>query len=136
MKTLDEIVKRSDYVHVTRALKNRAMELAEVLLDKLVELDLFDFDGLVVVKTRETNSYHGFLLCIYVKDESRRGCLRILNTTKATEFTTDDGLFVCDAQPEDFLFFVNKANQIVQDLDEFETEKTKAIEMALSNLQV
>jgi hypothetical protein len=140
MKTIDEILKRDDYKKLVPALRSRAEEVAHLIKEKMVDLDLRSFDGtgfsLHIVRSRtncgsyeylafdagESDYYYAHrFYCLdgayqgYVHDDFNHPC-----------YTASNGMM---------LKFLNNAKEIIEKLDEIETEKVKSITEALKNVE-
>lgn len=129
MKTLEEIINRGDYKRMTERLQDATIELAEKIRWKMEELDLESWGFLTVDSVRSrSGSEERFLAYTdsrnsYNLETSRHGYYYYCN---------DFNCRVNCATNAQRLEFLNKAELILQELDEYETNKTAEIENALS----
>lgn len=142
MKTLDEIIKRNDYVRVTKQLRERAHELSEIILRKIVELDCAEstmcFNGhSYEVHTLTSNVSSEDFLCVqefgdfdgdmYVSHYNLHGRKGYMH-----------GDFNCplkDASNAMYRDFLNDCRDILAWLDHIESKKVTECEQALKNAE-
>lgn len=128
MKTLDEIIKRDDYKKITVPLKDRVEELAEVIRNKMCDLDISRLGGVKV--------------CVY---ETHIGTYRFLADVETDRSYEDVGReylyggdFTCrviGVSNKKALAFLNSVRSYIDMLDCKETQKVKAIQEALDNTE-
>lgn len=124
MKTVDEIINRHDYVRLNESLNNKVEELAMIIRNKMVELDLIDL-GDYHISNISANGYAAHLL----NDMDN-------NSVESSKFYYYCGDFNCPITPatsKSKLDFLNKAKDLLQELDRIETVKCEAIKEALTN---
>lgn len=129
MKTLQEIIERKDYVRVTERLADAVVELAEKIRNKMQSLDLDNWDDVTIGQVKSynsgySNSYLAFNdgCSLYDLETRQNGYYYYCNDFNAK---------VLCASNKMRLDFLNNANEILQELDKYETEQTKEIEDAL-----
>lgn len=143
MKTLDEIIKRQDYVRVNEALTERAKELAEIFANKFDELcgawdtrEISYPPHLIKVNGHEycamRNIYRsngvkytdGIRFVLYEWwEEGNDYCQKSLNRTNYGK----------EASFYDYVNFLNDAKDIMAALEEKENELVKDAEQAIEN---
>lgn len=142
MKTLDEIFKRNDYVRVTAQLRERAHELAEIILRKIVELDCESrkmcFNGhSYEVHTLVSNVGTEEFLCV-PKVWDFDGHLSVTHYNMHGRNGYLHGDFSCplnDASNTQYRDFLNDCKDILAWLDHMESEKVAECEQALKNAE-
>lgn len=135
MKTIDEIINRNDYVKLNEALRERTLELAEIVLKKMQELDvkyIDDFD-LRIVKYSCNAGFSQHHLCVVDQNlgEYDYENARSLEASSSYYFCGDFNCWIQAASSKDGLNFLNNARSIFAYLDELENEKCNDIETAL-----
>ena len=142
MKTLDEIIKRNDYVRVTEQMRERAHELARIILKKIVELDLEDetwcFNGHnYKVHTVVSNQGTDDLLCVpVVSDFDGHLSMDFYNLHGRNGYLYGD--YSCplhDASNFRYRDFLNDCKDIFAWLDHMESKKVSECEEALKNAE-
>lgn len=137
MKTLDEIIKRDDYVRMNGALIDRAQELAEIILKKMNELDQEELIvGTIVLKQCEVHSVRNGFSYEYLGINTSDAYQEYHSLQDRGHYYACANDFTCPVQgasSEAYLLFLNNANKIITQLDELETKKCKAIEQALES---
>lgn len=136
MKTLDEIVNRNDYVRLNEALMDRVFELAQIVLEKMKELDVKYIDefDLRIVKYSCNAGFSERHLCIVDQNfgEYEYENARSLEVSSSYYYCNDFNAWIQAASSKDRLNFLNNAKSILEYLDALETEKCNDIEEALS----
>lgn len=135
MKTIDEIVNRSDYVKLNEALQKRTRNIAKIVLDKMRELDIRSIPeyDLRIIKYSCNAGYSDRFLCVVDYDYQDEGYenARSLESSESYYYGGDFNCWIQCASYDDRLNFLNHAKEIFEYLDEIETEKCSNIENAL-----
>lgn len=135
MKTIDEIISRTDYINLNSALKNRCIKIARIIRSKMEDLDIDE----ISVNGRKYNivkrhTYSGFsteYLAVHCYIDYEEWDLSLEQTS--FEYYTGD--FHCAINPATsklFLEFLNNAKAIFEQLDEIETSSVNAINEAMA----
>lgn len=147
MKTLDEIINRQDYIHINGALAKRTDELAIKIAEKMEQLEMFTVELDEKHKLRRivynsqgvaiTGYYQ--LLSIQIKGErddyvlscNRNGnCWSTSENVKADEWSN-----ICRAGSRIKLLFIKNCKNIINKIDEYETNKVKEVKEALKEVE-
>lgn len=145
MKTLDEIISRQDYIKANNALVKRANELAQIFADK--------FDELVGAWNRREEDFPSHA----IKVNGHQYCaMRNMYLYGVNEWYSEGVRFVryyddaydydryetkClnhadfgkEASYDEYVDFLNDAQDIMRELDECETQRVQEIEKAIKN---
>jgi len=143
MKTLDEIINRQDYIHINGALSERSTELAIKVARKMMQLEMR------TVTIDDKHELHRVSLNEMYEDIT--GCSQILSVQKIGN--NSDYVLACKERGcawdsnEDMresyegdiykagswakLLFINNCIDIINKIDEYETNKVKEVENAL-----
>lgn len=129
MKTLDEILNRTDYLKLTGQLKTRVEELAVKLRNKMESLDLKEF-GDYHIRTVESRSG---LSETYLAFFGGEYYYNLENINRSYYFNNDFNCYVRGATIKTALYFLNNFKGIINELDKYETSICSEIQEALSN---
>lgn len=140
MKTLDEIIKRNDYVRVTKQLRERAHELAEIIREKLVELDA---DGVRI--KHENGKSVDYIVCEFTYEGFEESTLTVSSASDCGGEYYDLEGWKCvnhffygtifREKPYYLRIFLNDCRAILEKIDEMETKKVTECEQALKNAE-
>lgn len=140
-KSIDEILKRDDYVRLTKALKDRTEEIAVKVRRKMQDLDLDEMiiNGIkIVVKeySADHGQYHFDNLAIkqYCAVDCGGGYYDYLSLEDINEsyYAYDDLMCKIEgASNKQALKFLNSAKKIFSYLDEIETQQVSDVNKAL-----
>lgn len=142
-KSLDEILKRNDYVKLVPKLKERAERVAKMIREKMDELDQSEIsikvDGgfytvfISTVKSRSINCSSDYL-AILKKDEygDARTC-SLEDINRSYYYCNDYNAMVMGADSSNALFFLNHAADLIRALDKIEDRLVNEMEFALDN---
>lgn len=142
-KSLDEILKRNDYVKLVPKLKERAESVAKMIREKMDELDQSEIsvkvDGgfytvfISTVRSRSTNCSDDYL-AVLKKDEygDARTC-SLEDINRSYYFCNDYNAMVVGANNSSALFFLNHAADLIRTLDKIEDRLVNEVESALDN---
>lgn len=136
MKTLDEIISRSDYARLNTALIDRAQELAKIICQKMQELDQEELyephsDVAIRVVTRKSNISSYTFLGLDKTDECGNHYSVSLQDRGSFYVHNDFHCWLSSATSEEYLKFLNSAKEFICMLDELETEKCNQLNQAL-----
>lgn len=145
MKTLDEILKRNDYVRLTPSLKAAAKDVARRIREKIEDLDLANDDdfyhgeigiGDVVVRIESVKSHHGEyeFLAIKREGESYRDAswFSLEDIGEKYPFKGDYTAEVCGASNKEAIAFLNVAKQLIEGLGDVEQKRIDRAQQALN----
>ena len=140
-KELEKVIERNDYKKLTVQLAEKCEELADLIMDKMLELDLYELDDLVIKTVKTYNGKTMDYLVIENDDGFNYYCSGALNYCSATHdnesgfyYKNDSRCFIKYAGNYFALHFVNKAKNYLRLLDDIETKKCEQIENALKNI--
>lgn len=148
MKSLQEIINRNDYVNMNAALIKRAVEVAEIICNKMEELDFeknesFRFgdkdNGIRLSLTTFRDIYSDcsvthLCICHRVYDEDGiHYDYYAIDTECSYRLNCGTGPFIQRASYCEFCKILNMANTILQELDEHETKLVEKGKKALEN---
>lgn len=136
MKTLDEIINRQDYVRMNNALYQRARQLGDIALKKMVALECksLSVNGHKYMLVNTNFYYNGEFcnsvkeFCLYSYDEERSEFYWTLGL-QDDRCSPDKGSW---ARSCDNLTFLNDAKDLFRMLDELESRKVADIENAIN----
>ena len=128
MRTLEEIINRNDYTRLTHDLNGRVQELAKVVRNKMVELDLYELKNYYYqIRTLHSScGDYSYLECY--EDEELEGSLE---DNSSFCYCGDFNARVCAASNKSKLIFLNNVKAILQELDETETKQVEEINKAI-----
>lgn len=145
MKSLQEIINRNDYVNMNAALIKRAIEVADIIRNKMEELDfevgdVFHFGGkdngidLSLTTFRESSLNYSEVHICY-EESYGYGCSETLalDVERSYNLNCGSGTRINRARYNQFCHFLNMANTILQELDEIETKLVEQGKQALEN---
>jgi len=145
LNELEKVIMRDDYKRLSTQLAEKCEELSDIILDKMLELDIKELDDLII---EEEHSYHGFkveYLVIKKVNKNKYGNYYnsgSLNDCKACHdkdsvgyyFDNDFRCWIKYARNDEALYFINKIEKYLHLLNEIETKKCNEIEVALEKL--
>lgn len=144
MKTLDEILKRNDYVKLSPSLKAAAKDIARRIREKIEDLDLANDDdfyhgeigiGDVAVRIESVNSRHSEYDFLAIKREGESlgdaSWFSLEDIGEKYYFKGDYTAEVCGASNKEAIAFLNVAKQLIEGLGDVEQ---KRIDRALQAL--
>ena len=126
MKTIDEIVARSDYKNLNYALNERVKEIAEIIRKKMYELQINDLGEYSIIEVKSNSGFSDEYLS--VEDEY---AYRSLEDDESRCFAGDYNCHICAATYQQKLHFLNSSKSLFEMLDKIETKKCEEIEKAL-----
>lgn len=138
MKTLEEIVNRTDYEHLNNALRDRSCELAEKLLEGCKNAGLHHYEEFrlagITFEVRHIRANSGFSDdFLYMQFED--GEQYELTMSSSRYYAGDFNHYIKAAHGAVRLYFLNNAKKIFEALDEFINQDCKDIEMALKDVE-
>ena len=130
MKTLQEVLDRQDYVRVTEELKYACVKIAEKIRIKMRELDVKSTHGYSIERVKSRSCGYSEMYLAYCDGYE----FYDLETTDSGYYyyCNDFNCKVLCATNKMRLDFLKVANDILQTLDEIETEQVREIEEVLS----
>lgn len=135
MKTIDEIIKRDDYVRLNDALFNRTLKIASKIFAKMGELEINELsvpDCTVRICSRRSNVDTYEYLGIVTKGcEDDVDWCNSLQDSSSYYYTGDFSCWIEKATYKQRLRFLNNARALFDELDRIETEKCDAITSAI-----
>ena len=126
MKTIDEIVARSDYKNLNEALNERVKEIAEIIRKKMYYLQIEGLDDYRICEVKSNSGYSDDYLAILDEYADRS-----LEADGGYYFCNDFNCHVCAASYHQKLDFLNSSKRLFEELDEIETKKCEEIKKAL-----
>ena len=137
MKTLQQILKRNDYIRLSKELAEKAEELADEILAKMIELDIDELDNLEIINVSSNSGHEQNYLIIEGNPNS--GILNICkhsfigSNRSGFHFAGDFNCWVDFAENKEAILFVNNVNNYLLLLDKIETEKFEEIKKLLKS---
>ena len=143
LKELEKVIMRDDYIKLSKDLAKKCEGLANIIMDKMLELDIKELDDL---KIEEEQSYHGFkveYLVIKKVNKNKYGNYYnsgSLNNCKASHdstgyyFDNDFRCWIKYACNDEALYFLNNIKKYLNLLSNIEDEKCNEIEKVLNNI--
>ena len=128
MKTIDEIVARSDYKNLNEALNERVKEIAEIIRKKMYCLQIEELDYYRICEVKSRSGFSDDYLAI--EDEY---AFRSLESDGEYYFSNDFNCHVIGATYHQKLKFLNNSRNLFNLLDSIETKKCDEIKNALEN---
>lgn len=122
MKTIDEILNRSDYKRMSEQLESRCNEIAKKLRIKMYQLDLSEIGDYEVRFFRNSNGTYRFL--------AYEGS-SLEDVNNSYYYCGDFNCRVVGASHRVALRFLNNAKNLFEHLDKIEDEQTKEVSDAL-----
>lgn len=152
MKTVTEIIERTDYKRLTPALEERTEEVAEVIRKKMRQLsldkiDLDDDNVSLRIKTFKANcgsshtclmlvrSVECYTVCTDYHEEKIENLVSLEDIDCEYYYQHDYNCYIIGANHREALNFLNKANNIMQYLDKIETAQTDEVNKALADTE-
>ena len=146
MKTLDEILRRSDYARLTATLKARVEEIAKRIREKMDYLDIADddnfdngeigIDGVVVrvisMKRRTFGEYEYLAIKREGEYHGDYKWYSLEDVGKEYYYAGDFTAKVVGATNKEALAFLNVAKKLIKGLGDVEDKRVKSIEAALN----
>lgn len=124
MKTIDEIVARSDYKNLNEALNERVKEIAEIIRKKMYYLQIEELDDYRICQVKSRSGSSDDYLAI--EDEC-------LESSVDYYYCNDLNCHVIGATYQEKLKFLNNSRNLFNLLDSIETKKCDEIKNALEN---
>lgn len=128
MRTLEEVLKRNDYKRLTKNLESRVEELAKLLREKLVQLELEEFGDYSIRTVKSRSGFSETFLAYYDWQDYYN-----LESINYSYYLAND--YCCrieGATTKMALYFLNNFKEILAELDEYETEMCKKIQNSLN----
>jgi hypothetical protein len=124
MRTLEEIINRQDYTKLTYDLNKRVQQLAKVVRNKMVELDLYELKNYYYqIRTLHSScGDYSFLGNEYGESLEDNGDYYYCGDYNARVYA---------ASNRSKLGFLNNVKSILQELDETETRQVEEINKAI-----
>ena len=145
MKTLDDILKRNDYVRLTPSLKAAAKDVARCIREKIEDLDLANDDdfyqgeigiGDVAVRVESVKSHHGEYEFLAIKREGEcygdASWFSLEDIGDQYYFKGDYTAEVCGASNKEAIAFLNVAKQLIEGLGDVEQKRIDRAQQALN----
>lgn len=145
MKTLDEILKRNDYVRLTPSLKAAAKDIARRIREKIEDLDLANDDdfyhgeigvGDVVVRIESVRSHHSVYDFLAIKRAGEcygdASWFSLEDIGDQYYFKGDYTAEVCGASNKEAIAFLNVAKQLIEGLGDVEQKRIDRAQQALN----
>jgi hypothetical protein len=129
--TLEKVIKRNDYKRLGENLKERVEELARIICDKAVELDIEKLLDYEICKY-SSNLADEYKLVVYGEDEHYHSLHDINNEYY---LHGDYTCRVIGASNAEALTFLNEARNLLTELDRIETQNAEAIQQALNKTE-
>ena len=126
MKTIDEIVARSDYKNLNEALNERVKEIAEIIRKKMYCLQIEELDYYRICEVKSGSGFSDDYLAI-----GDGYAFRSLESDGEYYFCNDFNCKVIAASYEEKLGFLNYSRILFNLLDSIETKKCDEIKKAL-----
>lgn len=123
MKTIDEIVERSDYKNLNEALNERVKEIAEIIRKKMYYLQIEELDDYRICEVKSSGLSDDYLA---IEDEC-------LESSVDYYFCNNFNCHVIAATYHQKLKFLNNSRNLFNLLDSIETKKCAEIKKALEN---
>ena len=145
LNELEKVIMRDDYIKLSKDLAKKCEGLANIIMDKMLELDIKELDDLII---EEEHSYHGFkveYLVIKKVNKNKYGNYYnsgSLNNCKASHdkdsvgyyFDNDFRCWIKYASNDEALYFLNNIKKYLNLLSNIEDEKCNEIEKVLNNI--
>ena len=132
MKTIDEVIKRNDYKKLVPQLKEKSIEIAQLILHKMIELDCEDvcFKVDAYIRCHKYSGNGGTETHLVV--EGDYGQIYSLNVWKGYYLNGDfSNVFIEPADNKMRLVFLNSVQDILQRLTHIEDTLTAQVESTL-----
>ena len=126
MKTIDEIVARSDYKNLNEALNERVKEIAEIIRKKMYYLQIEELDYYRICEVKSRSGFSDDYLAI-----GDGYAFRSLESDGEYYFCNDFNCHVIAASYHQRLNFLNSSKRLFEELDEIENKKCEEIKKAL-----
>ena len=122
MKTIDEIVARSDYKNLNEALNERVKEIAEIIRKKMYYLQIEELDDYRICEVKSSSGFSDDYLAIEYE---------CLESSVDYYYCNDFNCHVIAASYHQKLNFLNSSKRLFEELDEIENKKCEDIKKAL-----
>ena len=146
MKTLDEIINRKDYIRMNNALIERAHEVALIIRKKMMQIGMKASKSAPGIALKEINRYMngeciwcGISICYReeITDPEDRYYYQLdgrepFRYYSIDERTSSNESVNDEADSKMLLYFLNNVRNILDEIDELETEKVGEIEKAIN----
>ena len=143
-KKLKRIVILDDYKKLSKKLAKKCEELADIIIDKMIDLDINELDDLQI---KTAHSFHGIsenylIIKNFNKDEYGYHDSGSLNNCKANNKNENGSYFEGDltcwikyATYEESLYFLNNIKRYFKLLNNIDIKKCNEIENALKGIE-
>lgn len=146
MKTLDEIINRQDYVRMNSALIARAHELAVIIRDKMLQIDMKESQAVPCVALKEIfrvsngNRFScGMSICyrVLISDPEDRYYNILSGGDQFSYYSIDertswDESVNREADSKMLLYFLNNVRNILNEIDALESKKVAEMKKAIA----
>lgn len=129
------VLERSDYKRLTETLAKKCEFFANLIIDKMLDLDLNELDDLVLTKIK---TYSGFsTITLSYNDSGDLSCCKAYSGggKNGLYFAGDFNCWITYAKNNEALKFLNNLKHYLKLLDEIETKKCNEIEAALKEVE-
>lgn len=140
-KTLDQIINRNDYIRLNSSLIDRAIEVAHIIRKKMQDLDEEELavniskpnECSVHIRSVRANGFSTEYLGIDKYDHGEYISCHSLECNKSFYYAGDFNCWIQRASSEEFLLFLKNARDLLNALDELESEKVNKINKVMES---
>lgn len=133
-KTIDEIVNNANYERLNEALKERSLEIAEIIRNEMQKLNIKEIGDYRIITVRTRSGFSDTEL--YILNETDCWCdkdYNALETTKSEYYCGDFNCYITAATTQQRIQFLNDAKEIFETIDKIKEERVKKIDQVLKD---
>ncbi len=140
-----KVLERNDYKRLTKELAEKCEELADIIIDKMIELEIKELDILKLKKVSVSGFTEYFLViedCRRSNDDCYLKDSGALNVCKISRGLNANGYYFAGnfnyridfASNDEALYFLNNAKKYLDLLDKIETKKSEKFKESLKQV--
>ena len=145
VKELEKVIERNDYKRLSKKLAEKCEELADIIIDKMIELEIDKLDDLKLLKASLSGFTEYYLVISefsvdadfgYDKDSGVLNVCKISRGLNANGyyFAGNFNYYVNFAKSKEALYFLNNAKKYLDLLDKIETKKSEKFKESLKQV--
>lgn len=130
-KSIDEIVNNENYTRLNEALRDRSVEIAEIVRKEMRKLNIIEIGDYKIIEVKSHSGFYNEYLGIITEGEYGYKYVS-LEDRKSFYYAGDFNCWIEAAKTQDRIQFLNAAKAIFEKIDKIKENRCKTIESLLN----
>ena len=129
-KSIDEIVNNKNYIKLNEALRDRSVEIAEIVRNEMRKLNIIEIGDYKIIEVKSRSGFHYEYLGMITENGYDYEYVSLENRD-SYYYTGDFNCWIEAARTQDRIQFLNATKEIFEKIDEIKENRCEKIKTVL-----